>query len=72
LELSQPEIEQQKERVLAAAATELERLFKKEDFSRMKVVRMIYIIFFQKLDVSADWLSTCQFQCYFSMWGKCN
>ncbi|XP_045830997.1 DNA mismatch repair protein PMS1 [Trifolium pratense] len=38
LELSQPEIEQQKERVLAAAATELERLFKKEDFSRMKVI----------------------------------
>ncbi|CAI8603789.1 unnamed protein product [Vicia faba] len=38
LELSQPEIEQQKERYLAAAATELERLFKKEDFSRMKVI----------------------------------
>lgn len=38
LELSQPDIEQQKERVLAAAATELERLFKKEYFSRMKVI----------------------------------
>ncbi|KAJ1435682.1 Ribosomal protein S5 domain 2-type fold, subgroup [Sesbania bispinosa] len=38
LELSQTEIEQQKERALAAAATELERFFKKEDFSRMKVI----------------------------------
>ncbi|XP_061347276.1 DNA mismatch repair protein PMS1 isoform X2 [Gastrolobium bilobum] len=38
LELSQPEIEGQKERALAAAATELERIFKKEDFSRMKVI----------------------------------
>jgi len=45
LELSQPDIEQQKERVLAAAATELERLFKKEYFSRMKVVSMIHIFF---------------------------
>lgn len=44
LELSQPAIEQQKETVLAAAATELERLFKKEDFSRMKVVSMINIV----------------------------
>lgn len=44
LELSQPEVEQQKERVLAAASTELERLFKKEDFSRMKVVSMIHIV----------------------------
>ncbi|KAL4338687.1 hypothetical protein HN51_048904 [Arachis hypogaea] len=38
LELSQPEIEDQKERVLAAATIELERFFKKEDFSRMKVI----------------------------------
>ncbi|KAL2323640.1 hypothetical protein Fmac_028019 [Flemingia macrophylla] len=38
LELSQSEIEDQKERVLAAAVTELERFFKKEDFSRMKVI----------------------------------
>ncbi|CAK8572806.1 unnamed protein product [Lathyrus sativus] len=38
LELSQPESEQQKESYLAAAATELERFFKKEDFSRMKVI----------------------------------
>lgn len=44
LELSQPEIEQQKERILAAAATELERFFKKEDFSRMKVVSMTHSI----------------------------
>ncbi|KAK7277728.1 hypothetical protein RJT34_22743 [Clitoria ternatea] len=38
LELSQPEIREQKEQALAAAATELERFFKKEDFSRMKVI----------------------------------
>ncbi|KAF7804845.1 DNA mismatch repair protein PMS1 [Senna tora] len=38
LELSQLEIEERKERALAAATTELERLFKKEDFSRMKVI----------------------------------
>ncbi|RDX85851.1 DNA mismatch repair protein PMS1, partial [Mucuna pruriens] len=38
LELSQSEIGEQKERALAAAATELERFFKKEDFSRMKVI----------------------------------
>ncbi|KAK7344434.1 hypothetical protein VNO77_14031 [Canavalia gladiata] len=38
LELSQSEIGEPKERALAAAATELERFFKKEDFSRMKVI----------------------------------
>ncbi|MED6155508.1 hypothetical protein PIB30_006016 [Stylosanthes scabra] len=38
LELSQPEFEDQKERILAAATIELERFFKKEDFSRMKVI----------------------------------
>jgi len=38
LELSRSEIAEQKERALAAAATELERFFKKEDFSRMKVL----------------------------------
>lgn len=34
---SEPEMEEEKERALRAATTELERLFKKEDFSRMKV-----------------------------------
>ncbi|KAI4349649.1 hypothetical protein L6164_010213 [Bauhinia variegata] len=38
LELPQLENEKQKESALAAATTELERLFKKEDFSRMKVI----------------------------------
>ncbi|KAL3033665.1 hypothetical protein AAZX31_02G148100 [Glycine max] len=38
LEILQSEIGEQKERALAAAATELERFFKKEDFSRMKVI----------------------------------
>ncbi|KAJ7977551.1 DNA mismatch repair protein [Quillaja saponaria] len=38
LELSQPENEERKARALAAATTELERLFKKEDFGRMKVI----------------------------------
>ena len=38
LELSQPENEERKARALAAATTELERLFRKEDFGRMKVV----------------------------------
>ncbi|KAK2649453.1 hypothetical protein Ddye_016942 [Dipteronia dyeriana] len=38
LELSQPENEERKARALAAATTELERLFRKEDFSRMKVI----------------------------------
>nr|KYP74209.1 Mismatch repair endonuclease PMS2 [Cajanus cajan] len=38
LQLPQTEAGDQKERVLAAAATELERFFKKEDFSRMKVI----------------------------------
>ncbi|XP_027365558.1 DNA mismatch repair protein PMS1 isoform X2 [Abrus precatorius] len=36
LELSPSETGEQKERTLAAAATELEKFFKKEDFSRMK------------------------------------
>ncbi|KAK9281440.1 hypothetical protein L1049_004342 [Liquidambar formosana] len=38
LELSQLENEERKARALAAATTELERLFKKEDFGRMKVI----------------------------------
>lgn len=38
LELSQPENEDRKARALAAATTELERLFRKEDFGRMKVI----------------------------------
>ncbi|KAK4273206.1 hypothetical protein QN277_021652 [Acacia crassicarpa] len=38
LKFSELEIEEQKERALCAATTELERLFKKEDFSRMKVI----------------------------------
>ncbi|XP_041020183.1 DNA mismatch repair protein PMS1 isoform X2 [Juglans microcarpa x Juglans regia] len=36
LELSQPDNEDRKEKALAAATTELERLFRKEDFGRMK------------------------------------
>lgn len=43
LELSQPENEDRKAKALAAATTELERLFRKEDFGRMKVaVRIVY------------------------------
>ncbi|KAL5791807.1 hypothetical protein ACOSP7_000401 [Xanthoceras sorbifolium] len=38
LELSQPENEERKARALAAATTELERLFRKEDFSRIRVI----------------------------------
>ncbi|KAL6974844.1 hypothetical protein U1Q18_047053 [Sarracenia purpurea var. burkii] len=38
LELSQPVNEEWKARALAAATNELERLFKKEDFGRMKVI----------------------------------
>ncbi|XP_047171306.1 DNA mismatch repair protein PMS1 isoform X2 [Vigna umbellata] len=38
LELSLSQIGEEKERALAAAATELERFFRKEDFSRMKVI----------------------------------
>ncbi|KDP28142.1 hypothetical protein JCGZ_13913 [Jatropha curcas] len=38
LELSQPDNEERKARVLAAATTELERLFRKQDFGRMKVI----------------------------------
>ncbi|XP_022640680.1 DNA mismatch repair protein PMS1 isoform X3 [Vigna radiata var. radiata] len=38
LELSLSQIEEEKERALAEAATELERFFKKEDFGRMKVI----------------------------------
>ncbi|GAV87176.1 LOW QUALITY PROTEIN: DNA_mis_repair domain-containing protein/MutL_C domain-containing protein/HATPase_c_3 domain-containing protein, partial [Cephalotus follicularis] len=38
LELSQPENEERKARALVAATTELERLFRKEDFRRMKVL----------------------------------
>ncbi|PRQ28259.1 hypothetical protein RchiOBHm_Chr5g0001131 [Rosa chinensis] len=41
LELSQEEHEERKSRALAAAATELERLLRKEDFGRMKVVACI-------------------------------
>ncbi|KAI4341690.1 hypothetical protein MLD38_026383 [Melastoma candidum] len=38
LELSQPENEERKARALVAATTELEILFKKEDFCRMQVI----------------------------------
>ena len=38
LELSQPENEDRKSRALAEATKELEKLFRKEDFGRMKVV----------------------------------
>ncbi|WCJ21359.1 DNA mismatch repair protein putative [Euphorbia peplus] len=38
LELSQPDNEDRKTRALAAATTELERLFRKHDFGRMKVI----------------------------------
>ncbi|KAL6217237.1 hypothetical protein ACLB2K_010454 [Fragaria x ananassa] len=38
LELSQPENEERKARALAAATKELERLFRKEDFGKMKVI----------------------------------
>lgn len=37
LELSQPDDEERKARALAAATSELERLFRKEDFRRMQV-----------------------------------
>ncbi|CAJ1969067.1 unnamed protein product [Sphenostylis stenocarpa] len=37
-QLSQSQVGDQKERTLEAAAIELERIFKKEDFSRMKVI----------------------------------
>lgn len=40
LELSQPENEDRKARALAEATRELERHFRKEDFGRMKVVRI--------------------------------
>ncbi|KAK6937391.1 DNA mismatch repair protein, S5 domain 2-like [Dillenia turbinata] len=38
LDLSQPENEERKARALAAATSELEKLFRKEDFSKMKVI----------------------------------
>ncbi|PIA56153.1 hypothetical protein AQUCO_00700479v1 [Aquilegia coerulea] len=38
LELSQPENEERKAKTLAAATTELERFFNKEDFGRMEVI----------------------------------
>ncbi|XP_065861318.1 DNA mismatch repair protein PMS1 [Euphorbia lathyris] len=38
LDLSQPDNEDRKTRALAAATTELERLFRKHDFGRMKVI----------------------------------
>ena len=37
MELSQPEDGERKSKASAAATTELDRLFKKEDFGRMKV-----------------------------------
>lgn len=45
LELSQPENEERKARALAAATKELERLFRKEDFGKMKVGACISSIF---------------------------
>lgn len=43
LELSQPVNEEWKAKALAAATNELERLFKKEDFGRMKVPCCFYL-----------------------------
>ncbi|KAL5543774.1 hypothetical protein UlMin_007558, partial [Ulmus minor] len=42
LELSQPENEEQKERALAAATTELERFFRKEDFGDWAIQSWIH------------------------------
>lgn len=42
LELSQPDNEERKAKALAAATKELEKLFRKEDFGRMKVA--IFVI----------------------------
>lgn len=41
LELSQPDDEERKARALAAATSELERLFRKEDFRRMQVAILL-------------------------------
>ncbi|XWS46673.1 hypothetical protein CRYUN_Cryun14cG0087900 [Craigia yunnanensis] len=48
LELSQPENQERKTQALAAVTTELEKLFKTEDFSRMKAYA-INVSFFIKL-----------------------
>lgn len=46
LELSELDNEDRKEKALAAATTELERLFRKEDFGRMKVVvRIVHYLY---------------------------
>lgn len=41
LELSQQDDEERKARALAAATSELERLFRKEDFRRMQVLILL-------------------------------
>ncbi|KAF8387846.1 hypothetical protein HHK36_026508 [Tetracentron sinense] len=41
LELSQPENDERKTRALTAATTELERFFKKEDFGRMQLGKLV-------------------------------
>lgn len=46
LKFSQPENEEQKAGALAAATTELEKLFKKQDFGRMKVVHVFHIFIY--------------------------
>lgn len=45
LEISQPDNEERKEKALAAATNELERIFNKTDFGRMKVVTWIYSVY---------------------------
>lgn len=43
LSSTEPDYENEKNKALAAATTELERLFRKEDFGRMKVANCCYI-----------------------------
>lgn len=43
LEISQVVKEDAKEKALSAATSELEKLFKKEDFGRMKVIKNEYL-----------------------------
>lgn len=46
LEFSQPENEERKVKALAAATSELEKLFKKQDFGRMKVDHIFHIFIY--------------------------
>lgn len=56
LKLSQPDNEDRKARALEAAVKELDRLFRKEDFSRMKVSLIssyfLYIFYLMQLKLS--------------------